>query len=152
MDSAASATAIPTYTGSSFSHSALRSVTSADMPDTKQSLLHTLLISLIACIVTSADVELSKKTASIVQSPLLKRSYTLSGNISIGTSTSMNESYQRTVSTWSTALILSASSLTALLSIPSTTTKQNAPFPKSSMRMSCPLTVSMSFGRYVSIS
>ena len=63
----ASTTAIATYTGSSCSHRFLRSVTIADIPDTKHWLLVMLLISFIASIVSSADVDVSKNTAIIVE-------------------------------------------------------------------------------------
>ena len=65
----------------------------------------------------------------------------------MGTEMSATESYQRTVSTWSTASIFSFRAATSLGAMFSTMTKENAPFPKSSIRVSCPMTVSMSSGR-----
>ena len=56
-------------------------------------------IAVIASIVSSEEVEVSKKIASMVLSPELKASYSLEGSISMGTETSAKSSYQRTVST-----------------------------------------------------
>ena len=71
MAISARTTAIATYMGSSLSHRSLRSVTIAESPDTKHCLPATFLISCMASIVTSADVELSKKTAIIVEFSVL---------------------------------------------------------------------------------
>ena len=60
--------------GSSLSQRSFRSVTIAESPDTKHCLPATDLISLMASIVTSADVELSKKTAIKVDLSVLNAS------------------------------------------------------------------------------
>jgi len=99
MAAQAKITARPTYVGSSASQRSFRSVTSADMPDTKQRLSAAARISRMASMVTSAEVALSKKTAIIVAPPELKALYSLSGSNSIGTETSDMESYHSTVST-----------------------------------------------------
>ena len=143
----ASKTAIPTYTGSSSSQRSLRSVTSADMPETKHWLPHTERICLIASMVTSAEVALSKNTATRVESPLLNSLYILSGSSSLGIVISAREEYQSTVSTCSTCLIRSQRLSTSRSDIPSTTMNENAPLPKSSIRSFCPMTVSISSGR-----
>ena len=68
----ARATAMPTYIGSSFSHRSLRSVTRADMPATKHCFPQMPRISRMASMVRSSDVDVSKKTAIIVELSVLK--------------------------------------------------------------------------------
>ena len=74
MAAQAHRTARPTYTGSSFSHRSFRSVTSADIPETKHCFPAMERISRMASMVTSSEVALSKKMAIMVASPLLKAS------------------------------------------------------------------------------
>ena len=57
------------------------------------------------------------------------------------------ESYQRTFFTWSTCSISFCRSDTSFSGMPSTMHMEKAPVPNSSIRMSCPTMVSMSFGR-----
>ena len=85
--------------GSSCSHRSFRSVTNADMPETKHCFPAMSRMSRMASMVTSSDVAESKNTAIMVAFPWLKASYSLSGSSSMGTDRSARESYHSTVST-----------------------------------------------------
>ena len=143
----ASATAIPTYIGSSFSQRSLRSVTSADIPDTNACFPASARTSRIAFIVTSEDVPLSKNTAIMVALPLLNALYIFSGSSSFGMVGSAMSSKQSTVSTCSTCFMLSARAAMSFPGISSITMKENAPLPNSFRSSFCPITVFMSDGR-----
>ena len=65
----------------------------------------------------------------------------------MGTDKSTRLSYHSTVSTCSIVSIFALMAAMSLGSMPSTTTREKAPLPNSSSRMSCPFTVSMSPGR-----
>ena len=64
-------TAKPTYTGSSCSQRSFRSVTTADMPEIKHWVPAVSRISLMASIVTSSEVDESKKIAIMVSLSVL---------------------------------------------------------------------------------
>ena len=106
----------------------------------------------MASIVSSEEVEVSRNTAIIVASPELNASYHFCGSISIGVDNSIRLSYHSTVSTCSTRSSASFMAEISVSGISSTITKEKAPLPNSSIRMSWPATVSISPGRYVSIS
>ena len=106
------------------------------MPETKHCLPAMSRMEAIACMVSSAEVEVSKNTAIMVQSPALNASYTFWGSISMGTEMSSRLSYQSTVSTCSTVRSCSSSFTMSLAGISSTIRKENAPFPNSSIRIS----------------
>ena len=69
MAAQAQATASATYTGSSCSHRSFRSVTSADIPETKHCFPAMARISRMASMVTSSLVAESKNTAIMVAFP-----------------------------------------------------------------------------------
>ena len=83
---------------------------------------------------------------------LLKNSYRSSGRISLGILRSATVPYQITFFTPSSSSMFPASFSTSLSFISSMTTKEIAPVPNSSTRISCPFIVSISPGRYERIS
>ena len=97
--------------------------------------------------VTSAEVALSKNTATSVALSELNSRYSSSGSISFGMERSASVEYHSTVSTCSTPFIFSHSVATSRSGIFSTTMNEKAPLPKSSSSWSCPMTVSMLSGR-----
>ena len=133
--------------GSSRSHRSFKSVTSADRPQTKHFSPVMERISRIASIVSSDEVEVLKKTAITVLWSVLNALYTLSGKNSLGTEMSARLLYHNTLSTCSTCSTFSLSAATSLSGISSRIMNENAPLPNSSIRMFCPLTVSMLSGR-----
>ena len=133
--------------GSSFSHRSFKSVTRADMPETKHCFPAMLLISRMASMVRSEEVEVSKNTAIMVALSVLNALYSCWGSSSMGADRSSRESYHRTVSTWSTFSIRALRAAASLLGISSRIIKENAPLPKSSSSSFWPTTVSMSAGR-----
>ena len=117
------------------------------MPDTKHCLPAIARISRMACMVSSAEVELSKNTAISVASSVLKALYSFFGSISMGTDRSAKLVYQMTDSTCSTPSSFVFSASTSCSGMPSTTMNENAPLPKSFISSFCPITVSISPGR-----
>ena len=105
-----------------------------------------------ALIVLSFDVDSLNVTTIIVLS-LFVTLFTISdGNMSIGIVSSVMSAILITSFTPSMSFILSSSFSISWFDILSTVTNEKAPIPNSSVRMSCPFIVSMSFGRYTKIS
>ena len=145
-------TAIATYKGVSLFVRSLVSDTTQDIPERKLCLSAIFLISFTACIVPSAEVVSSKITIIRVAFSLLNFLYILSGSICIGTEVSAIDVYHTTDLTCSTFSTFSLRVAASFGGIPSATSRAKAPLPKSSSRISCPFIVSISFGRYESMS
>ena len=111
-------------------------MTTADRPLTKHFSPATLRTCWMASMVASDDEPSSKKTAESMQSPRLNLLRSSSGMISRGNWPSVREAYPITDSTWGIALTAFSMSACSRIVIPSVTSRENAPFPKSSSRIS----------------
>ena len=144
---AASKAPIPTYSGFCFAITSLLSIIAEAIPLTNTWCRVILFISLIACVVPTSEMSVSRKAAITVLFPELNILYVFLGKNSLGMLTSTTSSYQITLLTCFTFLIFSLSSNNCLSFIPSKIKKTNAPLPNSFFKTFAPLTVSKSLGK-----
>ena len=125
----------------------LVSVTTADRPLTKHFSPAISRTFWMASMVSSEEDPSSKNTALSMQSPRLNISRMFSGMISSGKSPFVMEAYPMTESTCGISFRAFSMSACSETLMPSVTSREKAPLPKSSSRISCPWTVSRSCGR-----
>ena len=123
------------------------SVTTADRPLTKHFSPAVFRTCSMASIVSSEEDPSSKNTALSIQSPRLNFSRISSGMISTGSIPFVREAYPITESTWGISFSAFSMFCCSGMLMPSVTSREKAPFPKSSSRIFCPFTVSRSWGR-----